>query len=118
MTYDRARKVVEAAEADPSKQPLVDAMDRGEMPVLTAFKMVTATPRDSNIITKPIGAQKRTGKTAEARLRVIADQLETYAEALPRMDTREEDLEDVLGAITRNARAVANAANKMRRNTA
>jgi ParB-like chromosome segregation protein Spo0J len=126
-TYGRAKVVVQAAEQHPELQPIADAMDAG-LPVMTAYNRVKEELDDMNQAATngsarsaqkrerpPIGMQKRTGLTARLRLERISDTLAGYADALPEMHTRGEDVGDVLDAITENANRVKSAVRQLKK---
>lgn len=112
-TYEKARAVVEAAEADPSKQHLVDAMDRGELPVTTAHRKLIEKS-ESGVMRNMPGTSRRSSASAAKRLRKMADGLSGYAEALPNLDLRGEPVEDVLQDLDRHALAIRRAVKLLR----
>jgi ParB-like chromosome segregation protein Spo0J len=91
-----ARKIVRAAQADPSLEPLVEEMDRTGKVHGAEEKLRKA---QSRIVRKPFGATNRSTLTVATRLRKVADSLAGYALALPTLDLRDEEVLPLLDEI-------------------
>lgn len=129
-SYQRARLVVTTAEDHPEIRPLAQAMDAGELTINAAYERTKEvldgmTETGPNGSARPaqkrerpqIGMQKRTGLKARVRLERIAATLAGYADALPEMHTRGEDVADVLDAIDHEAGRVRSAVRRLKKET-